>query len=256
MKVFDKYAAYYDLFYKDKDYEEEGNYIHGLISEHHPEAKTILDLGCGTGKHAFHFASLGYQVDGIDFAESMIQQANKSLISEYENQKERLSFYVGDIRNYRNEKKYDVVVSLFHVMSYQVTNADLQASFETAKTHLKKGGILIFDFWYGPGVLSDPPVVRVKRMENTKINVTRIAEPVIHPNDNYVDVNYTILIKENNSDIVEEIKETHKMRYLFLPEIDSILGLPCLNKLGWKSHLEPSSSTWNACVVYRNEKCD
>ena len=51
----------------------------------------------------------------------------------------------------------------------------------TAAKHLKPNGVFIFDFWYGPGVLTDPPVVRLKRLENEEIEVLRIAEPVMHP---------------------------------------------------------------------------
>ena len=50
--VFDAYAAYYDLLYKDKDYAGETEYVHRLIQRFNPGAKSILELGSGTGKHA------------------------------------------------------------------------------------------------------------------------------------------------------------------------------------------------------------
>ena len=43
-------------------------------------------------------------------------------------------------------KKYDVVISLFHVMSYQNNNEKILKAFSTAKKHLKANGIFIFDF--------------------------------------------------------------------------------------------------------------
>jgi len=56
--VFNAYAAYYDLLYKEKNYAEEAEYIHGLIQKNTPGAKTILELGCGTGQHAVEFSRL------------------------------------------------------------------------------------------------------------------------------------------------------------------------------------------------------
>jgi len=85
-----------------------------------------------------------------------------------------------------------VVIALFHVMSYQPRNADLRDAFATASAHLKRGGIFIFDYWYGPAVLTNLPTVRVKRVENGDIGVLRLSEPSIKVNENIVDINYLI----------------------------------------------------------------
>lgn len=224
MKVFDQYSAYYDLLYRDKDYEGEVDYIDQLIQQNQPGINSILDMGCGTGKHDFYLAKKGYTVDGIDLSDRMIGQAKANLSDQYRTVEDRLTFEKGDIRNYRNDKKYDVVISLFHVLSYQTRNEDLAAAFSTAKAHLKPSGFFIFDYWYGPGVLTDLPTVRAKRLENDQIHVTRIAEPIIYPDENCVDVNYTVFVKNKTSGGVEELKETHKMRYLFLPEIQQFIS--------------------------------
>ena len=44
-QVFNAYAAYYDLLYRDKDYAAEADYVAGLVLQFAPEARTILDLG-------------------------------------------------------------------------------------------------------------------------------------------------------------------------------------------------------------------
>ncbi len=51
-KTFDLYSEYYDLLYKDKNYKKEADYIASLIKTNAPHTKSILELGCGTGKHA------------------------------------------------------------------------------------------------------------------------------------------------------------------------------------------------------------
>jgi hypothetical protein len=108
-------------------------------------------------------------------------------------------------------------------MSYQRTNQDLKAAFETARQHLAPGGLFIFDCWYGPAVLTERPEVRIRRLADERVSVTRLAEPVLHPNQNLVDVNYHVLIKDQQSGAFEELRETHTMRYLFSPEVELLL---------------------------------
>jgi len=253
MTVFGKYSSYYNLLYKDKDYAGEVEYVHGLIQKYSPGATSILDLGCGTGRHDFLLAEKGYSVVGVDQSEEMLAIASSQL-STLNPQPSTLRLAQGDVRNVRLNKTFDVVISLFHVMSYQTTNEDLNAAFETAKVHLKKDGIFIFDCWYGPAVLTDRPTVRAKRLEDEDIFVTRIAEPVMHPNENIVDVNYHVFIRDKASDRVDEIKESHRMRYLFKPEIGRMLkleGLELIRCEEWMSGKEPGFDTWGVSFVVR-----
>ena len=115
-----------------------------------------------------------------------------------------LRFETGQIESLRMEARFDVVVSLFHVMSYLATDRDLQSAFDTARYHLKPDGIFIFDCWYGPAVLTDPPSVRVKRVGNDVVEVIRIAEPEVMPNENIVTVNYQVLVLHKASGKIME----------------------------------------------------
>jgi SAM-dependent methyltransferase len=251
MSVFGAYSRYYNLLYKDKDYVGEAEYLHNLISMHKPGAASILNLGCGTGRHDLMLARMGYEVTGIDQSEEMLAIANSQL-STLNPQPPLLTFQQGDIRTVRLDKTFDVVTALFHVMSYQAANDDLQAAFATARAHLKPGGIFVFDCWYGPAVLSDRPAVRVKRLEDEAIFVTRLAEPVMHPNDNSVDVNYQVIIRDKVSSEVEEVRETHRMRYLFRPEIEHFLGeagLHIAEAAEWLTGRQPGFDTWGVCFV-------
>src|SRR5882672_7975309 len=110
MSVFKDYSAYYDLLYKDKDYAGEAAYIHDLIQRNSPGARTVLNLGCGTGNHDFLLADHGYEMIGL--ARRKAEDGRRG----------GLSFQVGDARTAELGKTFDVVISLFHVMSYQVTN--------------------------------------------------------------------------------------------------------------------------------------
>lgn len=250
-QVFDAYARYYDLLYRDKDYAAEAEYVASHIQKLLPNAKKILELGCGTGAHAEHLARMGYLVHGVDFSEAMLARAEARKAALPPELAARLSFSYGDVRTVRTNQAYDAVVSLFHVMSYQTTNADLEAAFETAAVHLASGGLFVFDFWYGPAVIMQKPEVRIKRLEDDDIKVVRIAEPILHDNDNVVDVNYTVLIEIKSNGKVDQLQETHSMRYLFLPELlkfQSEIFKEC-DKKSWMSNKELNMNSWSGFQI-------
>lgn len=249
--VFDSYSRYYDLLYRDKDYAGEAAYLASHLRRHAPHAGGILELGCGTGAHAEHLARMGYAVHGVDQSESMLARAAARKSGLPAETAARLSFGRGDVRTVRTGAIYDAVISLFHVMSYQTTNADLQAAFAAAAAHLRPGGLFLFDFWYGPAVLAHQPEVRVKRLADERIDVTRIAEPVMHANENVVDVNYTVFIDDKATGGAERVRETHRMRYLFLPELTLLRGTVFEERatLAWMSANALSAQSWSGFQV-------
>lgn len=244
--VFGSYASYYNLLYRDKDYAGEANYLHELIQKLVPGAKSILNLGCGTGSHDFELARLGYQVCGVDMSAEMLTVAHAKL-SSFPKDLLAPSFVQGDIRDVRLGNTFDVVISLFHVICYQTGNDDLKSAFATAASHLVPGGLFLFDYWYGPAVLTDPPVVRVKRLEDDVIEVLRITEPMMHHDENLVDVSFEVLITNKKSHETSTLRELHRMRYMFLPEISlhmELAGLKpcCCHK--WLSFDPPGADSW------------
>jgi SAM-dependent methyltransferase len=255
VSVFEAYSQYYDLLYRDKDYAKEASYIRGLIERERSGSQTLLDLGCGTGRHAFLLGEHGYRVTGVDMSPDMLKVAGAE-------REKRLraggqappSFVEGDVRSVRLAERFDVVLSLFHVMSYQTTTEDLLAAFSTLRAHLAPGGVALFDAWYGPAVLTERPAVRVKRLSGDGFDVTRLAEPVLHPNDNVVDVNYQILVHDHASGRTEQLRETHRMRYLFVPEVRQLLeraGLRLDRACEFVTDGELGFSTWTSLFVAR-----
>lgn len=243
--IFEKYSDYYELIYKDKDYNAEAKYIHNLISRYGKNFKDILEFGSGTGIHAGILVGLGYKIHGIELSATMIAKAK--IVPGFTCQQ-------GNITNTKIDKTYDVVLSLFHVMSYQITNKQLKDVFANAAAHLDKGGLFIFDFWYSPTVFHQKPAIRVKRVANEKIEITRIAEPIIIPNENRVDINYNIYVKSLFNKEINIIKETHTVRHFSLSEIDiisEIYGFERLVVEEFKTGRKIDENTWGPCVVLK-----
>ncbi len=255
MKIFNSYAKYYDLLYKDKNYFSEVNYIEKFIKKFHPNAKTILDLGCGTGEHDFILAKKGYAVTGVELSSKMLEIAAYKLKN---NKKDypNLKFLHGDIRNISLAKKFDVIISLFHVLNYQTQNADLKSTLKIVSKHLKKNGPFIFDFWYGPAVLKERPESRIKKLQNKEIQIERIAIPKLRINENIVNVNYEIIIKELKNNKIFKVKETHNLRYFFVPEIKLFLeenGMEQNYCKEWMTGKELSDKSWFGISISRKK---
>lgn len=163
-----------------------------------------------------------------------------------------IDFSVADIRSYEPKEKYDAVISLFHVMSYQNSNQDIMAAFRTARRALNEGGIFLFDVWYGPGVLSDKPVVRVKEIEDEKNRLIRIARPIMHDKENVVDVCYEVLVIEKETGITKTIREVHNMRYFFRPELEVYLkeaGFELVDNIDCQTLGETSYESWTSYFI-------
>jgi len=253
MAVFADYARYYDLLYRDKDYAAEAEYVANLIHKFHPSARSILELGSGTGIHASRLAEKNFTVHGIERSPKMLARS-QALAEKRAAGHDRLIFSPGDIRKIRLNKRFDAVIALFHVISYQTTNEDVTAAFETARHHLNPGGVFVFDVWYGPAVLTERPAVRIKRMADDQIEVTRLAEPVLHPNENRVDVNYHVFVRDRDSQAVTELKETHAMRYFFKPEIERLAiqsNFRFIHAEEWLTGNSLGPTTWGACFCLK-----
>lgn len=255
MSVFGDYARYYNLLYKDKNYRQESAFVLDRLNACGCQPQTLLDLGCGTGRHALEVARQGIAVTGVDMSQTMLAMGREELERADGFTASGLSLpclLPGDARTVRLDKTFDAVTSLFHVMSYQNTEEDALAELETAKQHLKPGGVFFFDFWYGPGVLTDPPTERDKIMEDADTLVQRHARPVHRVNDNIVEVHYTITLTDKRTEEIKELHETHTMRYWFLPELRYLVeksGFTVVAEGNWMDTNPPDLGTWNAWIA-------
>ncbi len=255
MTVFGEYARYYNVLYQDKDYAGEADFVLSCLKRHEAP-RTLLDLGCGTGRHALEMARRGVSVTGVDMSATMLEMGRQALAAapDLPPGVTPPRLLEGDARTVRLDTHYDAVTSLFHVMSYQNTEGDALAVMETARQHLKPGGLFLFDFWYGPGVLTDPPTERDRIMEDAHTLVYRHAHPVHRVNDNLVEVHYSIDLTDKSTGTKSSLNEVHKMRYWFLPELRHLASASRLTVIAegaWRSFELPINTTWNAWILLK-----
>jgi cyclopropane fatty-acyl-phospholipid synthase-like methyltransferase len=73
-----------------------------------PEGGAILDVGCGTGRHAVELAKRGYRITGIDLSLGMLAEAKRTA----DEAGVELELIHADAAKYRPEKKFDGVICL------------------------------------------------------------------------------------------------------------------------------------------------
>ena len=243
--VFKKYGDYYNLLYQDKDYEGEANYIDKLISNFGQKKKELLEFGSGTGDHGRFLTKYGYVVHGIERSAEMVALSKKTKGFTCEH---------GDITKINLGRSYDCVLSLFHVVNYQITIKQINSVFANASNHLDKGGLFIFDFWYSPAVNAQQPTSRVKRANNKIVKVTRIAEPKIYSNDNRVDIIYTFFLEDLVTGLIHTFEEIHPLRHFNLSDINKWgveNNFKLINSEEFMTSAKLSDRTWSACAVFR-----
>ncbi len=131
--------------------------------------RSVLDVGCGTGRLALHFAENGYHVTGVDTSEAMLSVARDNLLHYV--RAEQVSLLLCDAREVNLEVGNGLAVSTFAVMNQMADIANLQSAVEHTRQNLIEGGLLIFDLntraglrsWNNISVHESPDALIVSR---------------------------------------------------------------------------------------------
>jgi SAM-dependent methyltransferase len=114
-----------------------------LVRQQCTAPRTVLDLGCGTGRLLAELDAHGLTGTGIDLQPSLIawaQHAHAGL---------RLS--VRDLRNARLGTTFDLVTCVGNTLSYLHTEAELASAFDTIGAHSHPGTMLALATLTGTG---------------------------------------------------------------------------------------------------------
>ena len=99
--------------------------------------QSVLDFGCGTGRHAIRLAELGARVTGVDYVEAFIERA-KSLVRPQ--QASRTSFVDADCRDVRLAQCFDAVLCLYDVIGTYADTEENTRILTNIAYHLKPNG--------------------------------------------------------------------------------------------------------------------
>ncbi len=252
-EIYADYAAVYDLIYAEKDYEREAAKIATILGEYGVSEGRLLELGCGTGRHALVMAALGFGVTAVDASEPMLERARQRILG-LGTDPAGVTLVHGDICSIQLADEFDAALSLFHVMSYMTNDEMLLAALRTCHAHIREEGLLVFDFWYEPAVSKSPPQSRIKRVQGDDMEIVRIAEPHVYSAEGIVDVTYQVFYRSQNRPDWRMFTETHSVRPINEATLKDVLaksGFTLEALRDWDTDLQADARSWNAYCVAR-----
>lgn len=138
-ELFENYAETYDKESFTQGTKQEVDFIEKEIQ--YNTNNKIIDVGCGTARHAIELGKRGYQVTGIDLSESQLNRAKEKAAQENIN----IRLIQADARELSFNNEFDVGIMLcegaFPLMETDEMNFKILKSISRA---LKKKGKLIF----------------------------------------------------------------------------------------------------------------
>ena len=252
-ELYEKYARYYDLFYERKGYPKEASFIDKILKRH--KCRKIIDVGCGTGKHAILLAKKGYAILGVDVSKEMLKIARENA----ERENVQVDFRTADMRRLNFRTKFDAVLCLYETILYNTTNEEIFSTIKSFNRTLRKGGILIIEFRsfldaWGEGLKKE---VKLKRKigERTFAQTYKLKYNFF---DQTVDRSAKYIILERGRKKVLNIRRA-PIRKLFPQEIRAyleFLGFKVLNFYGGfdlKLKNKPPKD-WTVVVVAKKVK--
>jgi ubiquinone/menaquinone biosynthesis C-methylase UbiE len=198
--MFSQSASYYDELYSalGKDYPKEVKKINAFIKKHiKTKGKNLLDVGCGTGHHA-GLLNERYQVNGLDLDPNILSVAREK--------HPNIRFYQGNMIDFKLNKSYDIIISLFSSIGYVQNKNNLNKTLINLTNHLNSGGIMLIEPWFSPDEWN-PGRVFTLHVNQPELKITRMSHSSQKGNLSILEFQYLIGTKKG----IEHRIETHKL---------------------------------------------
>lgn len=211
--TYNELAKYYDLIFSQKNYQKEVNFILEIIHKRNVPHKSILDVGCGTGKHLGMLQGFFEDLQGIDLSEKILAVARKN--------HPRINFCQGNMANFNINKKFDVITCLYSVFNYNLTSNDAVKTVNNFKKHLNKKGMLVLALY--------TPHNTEKRLtmhagKNEEVEVVKFNQYKYIPQTKMTEDTFVVLSKDKNGKVDFMIEPDHKYRIFQIEEIREIFA--------------------------------
>jgi SAM-dependent methyltransferase len=147
--MYEEIAPYYDAIYSWKDYQKEIELLLQHLDRHAPDARTLLDVACGTGRH-LELLSGRFQVEGIDVSPAMLSVACDRLGG--------VRLHEGDMRTFDLGRRFDVVVCLFGSIALLKALDEARLAVRNLVAHTNPGGLVVVEPWVSDEIFEDTRV--------------------------------------------------------------------------------------------------
>jgi SAM-dependent methyltransferase len=136
----------------------------------------MLDVCCGSGRHALPLARLGCRVTGIDVSAEAIAHARRSAADE----RLEVDLRVGDVRNLPADVRADVAICMGNAFGY-LDHAATQVFLADLARIVVPGGALVLDYGFVaesflPGLALEEEPMTIGGVEATSVNTYDTAD--------------------------------------------------------------------------------
>lgn len=135
-------ASVYDAIYDRVDYAGHAAAVDAVIRANRLDARSLLDVACGTGRHLQVLRSRYDHVEGLDVDPALVEIARE--------RNPGVPIHLGDMTGFDLGRHFDAVTCLFSSIGYAHTFERLGAAIATMASHLTRGGILVVEPWFAP----------------------------------------------------------------------------------------------------------
>jgi len=135
------WEKFYDCMFNQESFKLAESQSQSLLSLIKQPINSILDVGCGPGRHCLALAKLGYNVTGIDSSKFLLNKALK--ISKKLNL--NCHFELADMLGYQIKKPQDLIINMFNSFGYFDSQEKNQAFVKRCYDNLSDTGSFIID---------------------------------------------------------------------------------------------------------------
>lgn len=198
--MFSQSTDVYDFLYGEfKDYPGETAQVAALLHDRCPRAKSLLDVGCGTGRHAALLMSEhGYEVDGLDIESGFLEIARARC--------PRGTFFRGDMASFDLGRAYDAVLCLFSSIGYVRTVERLALAARSLLRHVKPGGLVLVEPWFGPHDFQGGSV-HLHTVEREELKVARVSRSEVREGLSWMEFQYLVA----DPGEIRHLREVHEL---------------------------------------------
>ena len=161
-------SEFYHILYSDRNHEEADLFVEKLINFLKISRDTsILDLGCGKGRHSFSLAQYSNNVMGVDLSSNSIQYAQSQVKGQ------NPSFEIADMRHFKLSQTFDCVLNLFTSFGYFDTLSENEKVLSSIANHQQSQGILLIDYLNSEKVRSQGASKTIKTIQGIDFHLDK-----------------------------------------------------------------------------------
>ena len=212
-------ARYCDVVYENvRDTQREMRFLHWVFRElADVEVREILDVACGTGRHAIPLSKKGYTVTGGDRSQAMLAVLEEKV----RRANIEIPVIKCDMKDIEFREEFDAIICMYTSFNYLLTDQDIERALAAFHRALRPGGIVILDLMNPIFYIGKFREITVEHHQEGQLCIQRTFKHTLDEVRSLWYQDEFVVADDGNS--VSTCREIHTMRMLTYPEISRFI---------------------------------